>query len=157
MWKVSKGLILGVMAIPLLTGIGFLIIGLLTSPEALSDDGSLLKNQYYLMGAASILCPSIILAGVLLFYKLSNDRVAFLLENGIQGVAEILSRQQTGVYINELPQVKFLLQVTLPGRESYKVEHKNVVSMLDLGSINVGAKLPVFVDPNNEKNILLNP
>jgi hypothetical protein len=25
--------------------------------------------------------------------------------------------------------------------------------MLDLGSINVGAKLPVFVDPNNEKNM----
>jgi|GEM_PF-1908315 hypothetical protein len=157
MWKVSKGLILGVMIIPLLTGIGFLIAGLLASPEVLGEDGFSLKNQHYFMGASFILFPSIILAGILLYYKLSNDRVAFLLENGIQGVAEILSRQQTGVYINELPQVKFLLQVTLPGREPYKVEHKNVVSMLDLGSINVGAKLPVFVDPNNEKNILLNP
>lgn len=157
MWQVSKGLLLGVLAPFLLMGIGFLIAGFLASPEALGDDSSPLKNQHYLMGASFILFPSIALAGVLLYYKKANDRVSFLVEKGIQGVAEILGRQQTGVYINELPQVKFLLLITLPGRQSYQTEHKDVVSMLDLGSINVGAKLPVFVDPNNEKNILLNP
>jgi len=157
MWQVSKGLLLGVMVPFLLIGIGLLIAGFLTSPEVLADDSSPLKIQYYLMGASCILFPSISYAGVLLYYKKANDRVSFLVGKGILGVAEILSCQQTGFYINELPQVKFLLLITLPGRQSYQTEHKDVVSMLDLGSINVGAKLPVFVDPNNEKNILLNP
>ncbi|NPV89207.1 MAG: hypothetical protein HPY50_00330 [Firmicutes bacterium] len=157
MWKVSKGLSLAVIAVPLVVGIGMIAAGFMASPEALTDDGYSLKNFYYMAGVSSIVFPIIGLAGVLMYYKRINDREEHLIQNGIQGIAEILSRQQTGVYINELPQVKFLLLITLPGREPYQVVHKDVVSMLDLGSINVGARLPVFVDPNNEKNIFLNP
>jgi hypothetical protein len=57
--------------------------------------------------------------------------------------------------LNELPQVKFRLLLTLPDREPYEVEYKDVVSMLDIGAITVGAKLPVYVDLNDERNILL--
>lgn len=32
---------------------------------------------------------------------------------------------------------------------------KILLNLLDLSSIKVGAKIPVYIDPNNEKNILL--
>jgi len=108
-----------------------------------------------MMGAFFIIMPFISSLGVMLFYNRINDREINLMEHGIQGGAEILSREQTGVYINELPQVKFLLKITSPFGETYELEHKDVVSMLDMVSINVGAKIPVFIDPNNNKNILL--
>jgi len=46
-----------------------------------------------------------------------NDRETYLINNGIPGQAEILHREQTGTYINELPQVKFLLLITISNRE----------------------------------------
>lgn len=156
MWKVSKWIFL-VTTVPLLAvGIGFIVFGFMAPLEALTDDGYSLKNFFYLMGGAFLFFPLISVIGVGLYYKRINDRETFLIQNGIQGEAEILHREQTGTYINELPQVKFLLQVTVSGEEPYQLEYKDVVSMLDMGSINVGAKLPVFVDPNNPRNILLN-
>lgn len=155
MWKTSKATTL-ITTVPLLAvGIGFLYLGFTASPDALTDDGYSSQMFYYVMGGFFFIIPLISTIGILLFYKRANNRKTFLIENGIQGEAEILHREQTGTYINELPQVKFLLKITTPFNEGYEIEYKNVVSVLDLNSINVGAKLPVYVDPNNEKNILL--
>jgi hypothetical protein len=155
MWKVSKWIYI-VTTVPLLAvGIGFLVFGFMAPPEALTDDGYSLKFFFYIMGVSFIFFPLIATLGVGLYYKKINDRETFLIQDGIQGEAEILQREQTGTYINELPQVKFRLLLTIPDREPYEMEYKDVVSMLDIGSITVGAKLPVYVDPNNEKNIML--
>lgn len=155
MWKTSKGTTL-ITTVPLLAvGIGLLYLGFTASPDALTDDGYSLQNFFYIMGGFFLIGPLITTIGISLFYKRANDREIYLTQSGIRGEAEILHREQTGTYINELPQVKFLLQLTMPDRESYQMEYKDVISMLDLGSINVGTKLPVFVDPNNSKNIML--
>lgn len=155
MWKTSKATTL-ITTVPLLAvGIGLLYLGFTASPEALTDDGYSLKNFFYIMGAGFLIFPLMTTLGILLYYKKANDREVNLVQNGIRGEAEILHREQTGTYINELPQVKFLLQITMPDREPYKIKYKDVISMLDLGSINVGAKLPVFVDPDNPENILI--
>lgn len=155
MWKTSKWLFI-ITTVPLLAvGVGMIVFGFLASPDALTDDGYPLNTFLYMMGGAFVIFPLITSLGIMLYYKRINDRETNLLENGLKGEAEILSREQTGTYINELPQVKFLLQITTPYGEVYQMEYKDIVSMLDMGSINVGAKLPVFVDPNNQKNILL--
>lgn len=155
MWKTSKWLFI-ITTVPLLAvGVGMIIFGFLASPDALTDDGYSLKYFLYIMGVAFVIFPLISTIGVMLYYKRINDRETNLMENGLQGEAKILSRDQTGVYINELPQVKFLLKITSPYGETYEMEYKDVLSMLDIGSVNVGAKLPVFIDPNNNKNILL--
>ncbi len=155
MWKVSKWIYIVTILPFLAVGIGFIFFGFIAPPEALTDDGHNLKFFYYIMGVLFIFFPLITAWGVVLFYKRINDRETFLIQDGIHGEAEILQREQTGIYINELPQVKFRLLLTLPDREPYEMEYKDVVSMLDIGSITVGSKLPVYVDPNNEKNILL--
>jgi hypothetical protein len=43
----------------------------------------------------------------------------------------------------------------IPGEEPYRVEHQKVINLLDVGSINVGKKIPVMVDPQNSKNFQL--
>lgn len=155
MWKVSKWIFV-ITTVPLLAvGIGMIFFGFQASPEALTDDGYPLKDFLYMMGIAFVIFPLITSLGVMMYYKRINDRETNLIENGLKGEAEIINREQTGTYINELPQVKFLLQITTPFGDSYQMEYKDVVSMLDINSINVGAKLPVYIDPNNEKNILL--
>lgn len=155
MWKVNNKLFIFTTAPFIIIGIGLMIAGFLGPAETLLTDGSPSRTDFFLMGASSIIFPLLGAAGVLMYYKRINDRETNLVQNGIQGVAEILGREQTGTYINEQPQVRFLLNITIPGRETYKVEHKDIVNLLDMGSIHVGAKLPVFVDPNNEKNIML--
>lgn len=155
MWKVPKWMYLIIIIPFLAVGIGMIIYGYTASPETLAADEAPSKELLYVIGGFFIIIPFISALGVSLFYKRINDREKNLMENGLKGEAEILSREQTGVYMNELPQVKFLLKITSPYGETYEMEHKDVLSMLDIGSVNVGAKLPVFIDPNNNKNILL--
>ena len=89
------------------------------------------------MGVAFIIFPLITTAGVYLFYKRINERETNLIQNGIKGEAEILQREQTGTYLNELPQIKFQLQIKIPGKQTYPLEHKDYVSMLDLNAITI--------------------
>ncbi len=103
MWKVSKWIFI-VTTVPFLViGIGMIFFGFQASPEALTDDGYPLKEFLYFMGAAFVIFPLISTAGVIMYYKRINDRETNLFENGIKGEAEILNREQTGTYINELP------------------------------------------------------
>jgi hypothetical protein len=137
------------------SGLGFIIFGIMASPEALTDDGYSLKNFYYFMGGALIFFPLVAAFGVYYYYKKINDREIFLINEGIRGEAEILSREQTGTYINEQPQVKFKLLITTPDMAPYELEHKEIVNLLDMGSIPEGKKMPVVVHPNNPQDIML--
>jgi len=155
MWKTSNKLWLITTAPLVIVGLGFLIFGFITTPEALTDDGYSLKSFYYVMGSAFIVFPVLGALGVYSYYKRINDREMFLINEGIRGEAEILSREQTGTYINEQPQVKFKLLITTPDSAPYEVEHKEIINLLDLGSIPEGKKLPVVIHPDNPEDILL--
>jgi len=155
MWKVPKWMYLIIIIPFLVVGIGMIIYGYTASPETIAANEIPSKEFLYIFGGFFMIMPVLSALGVSLFYKRINDRELDLMENGLKGEAEIISADQTGVYLNELPQIKFLLKITSPYGETYEMEHKDVVNLLDLSSIKVGAKLPVFIDPNNEKNILL--
>ncbi|MDD4811370.1 MAG: hypothetical protein PHY53_09325 [Methanobacterium formicicum] len=155
MWKTSNKLWLITTAPLVIVGLGFIIFGFMTTPEALTDDGYSLKTFYYFMGGAFIVFPVLGALGVYYYYKRINDREMFLINEGIRGEAEILSREQTGTYINEQPQVKFKLLITTPDSAPYEVEHKEIVNLLDMGSIPEGKKVPVVVHPDNPEDILL--
>ncbi len=155
MWKVSNRTYLFFLIPFLIIGIGIIIGAILAPPDPMLGGDEPTQNQLFLMGAATILFPLLTTAGIAAYYKKINDREINLVQNGIQGVAQIVSREQTGMYINEQPQIRFVLSISLPGRPVYQADHKDIVNLLDVGAINVGAKLPVFVDPNNDKNLLL--
>lgn len=139
----------------ILASIGLLTAGILTSPEELTDEGYSLRSIFFITVAAFLFFSLASAAGITTYYKHINNRTTNLIRNGIRGTAEILSREQTGIYINDLPQIKFSLEITLRDGKTYAAGHKDIVSLLDLGSVEVGARLPVFVDPDNEKNMLL--
>ncbi len=155
MWEVPKWMYLIIIIPFFVVGIVMIFYGYTSSPETLAADEVPSKEFLYMIGVFFMVMPFISALGVGLFYKRINDREINLMENGLKGEAEILSANQTGVYLNEIPQIKFLLKIKSPYGETYQMEHKDVVNMLDLSSVKVGAKLLVYVDPNNEKNILL--
>lgn len=155
MWKTSNKLWIITTAPLVIVGFGFVIFGIMASPEALTDDGYSLKNFFYLMGGAFIFFPLMGTLGVYYYYKRINDRETFLINEGMRGEAEILSREQTGTYINEQPEVKFKLLITTPDLAPYELEHKEIVNLLDMGSIPEGRKIPVAVNPDNPKDIML--
>lgn len=75
-----------------------------------------------------------------------------LLSDGIPGTATVLGMEQTGVYINEQPQVRLRLRVEAPGIEPYEVERSEVVPLIALGSLS-GGQLGVVVDPNDHQQV----
>jgi hypothetical protein len=154
MWQVSNKLWIITTAPLLLVGVGMIVYGIMVSPEALTDDGYPLNTFLFMMGGAFIVFPLLTVLGIYYYYKRINDRETFLMNDGINGEAEILSREQTGTYINEQPQVRFKLLITTP-METYELEHKEIVNLLDMGSIPVGRKIPVMVHPDNPKDIML--
>lgn len=76
-----------------------------------------------------------------------------VIKNGIDGEAKVLKVWDTGVSINDNPQVGLLLELTPPGGETLRVEAKQVVSRLSVARVQPGVKALVYYDPANLKRI----
>lgn len=72
-----------------------------------------------------------------------------LLQTGTPGTATITGLTQTGMYVNENPQIRMQLLVALPGQTPYATQHTEIVPLMLLGRLNSGAPLNVRVDPMN--------
>jgi hypothetical protein len=95
---------------------------------------------------------------IALVYFLVNRRASAmqaLTKTGLPGQAQILEMTQTGVYINENPQVKMKLHVEAQGIPPYECEKKVTVPMIALGMLGSGRPLSVYVDPNDHENIYI--
>ncbi|HMK45349.1 MAG TPA: hypothetical protein VK436_01855 [Methanocella sp.] len=86
---------------------------------------------------------------------MSSNRKAYLLRRGYTRGSGNNWGEQAGLYEDGRLEVRYLLNV--PSRKaSYQAEHKEMVSLIDLSSIpRVGQRVPVVVDPRNQKNLLL--
>src|SRR5688500_4807050 len=78
-----------------------------------------------------------------------------LRESGVQGHARVVAMEQTGMSMNDNPLIEMDLDVTLPGRQPYRVHHKDWVPLMMLGTLGGGAALPVRVDPQDPSKILI--
>ncbi len=74
-------------------------------------------------------------------------------ETGIPGTATITGLTQTGVYLNENPQIAMNLLVQLPGEVPYAANIKQVVPLMLLGRLSSGAPLSVRVDQMDRSKI----
>jgi hypothetical protein len=72
-----------------------------------------------------------------------------LMSSGIVGQARIDQVAHTGTAINDNPQVRFKLTVTIPGREPYPATLTQVVRRIAMGSFQPGATVPVRVSPED--------
>ncbi len=98
---------------------------------------------------------SLFLAGLYLWMGRRAGKLEALRRSGKPGTATILEMTQTGVYINEQPQVKLKLRVEGPGIQPYELEKSVVVPLIALGSLSNGRPLTVFVDQTDRENLLI--
>jgi hypothetical protein len=74
---------------------------------------------------------------------------------GVSAQATILQVSDTGVTVNNSPQIKMLLQVTPPTGMPYQVETKILISRLQTYAYQAGMVVPVKIDPNDKNLIAL--
>lgn len=70
-----------------------------------------------------------------------------ILQTGVAGQATITGLTQTGMYLNDQPQISMNLLVSLPNQVPYAATHKGFVPLMLLGRLTSGAPLAVRVDP----------
>ena len=83
------------------------------------------------------------------------SRMEGLRQTGLPGTAQVLEMEQTGVYINENPQVRMKLQVQAQGLAPYQVEKKATVPLIAIGMLGTGRPLTVYVNPQDHEDIFI--
>jgi len=78
-----------------------------------------------------------------------------LLKTGVSARAVIKELRDTGVTVNNAPQIKLLLEVTPPTGAPYLVETKTLISRLEIPSFQPGTEIAVKIDPNNKNKIAI--
>jgi hypothetical protein len=78
-----------------------------------------------------------------------------LMRDGIHGTAQVLGAEQTGMYVNNQPQVKLRLRVQAPGVEPYELDKRVTVPLIALGTLSSGRPLAVAIDPGNREKIAI--
>lgn len=74
---------------------------------------------------------------------------------GIAGQATVVGLTQTGMRMNDNPQVEMDLLVDVPGRTPYRATRKEFVPLILLGRLNSGTPLPVKVDAADPSNVII--
>ena len=78
-----------------------------------------------------------------------------VLQNGIPAHAKIVGVRQTGVMLNNQPQIAFELEVQPPGGASYRAQTKAVIPMINIPQFQPGAEMPVKIHPADPTQVVL--
>ncbi len=84
--------------------------------------------------------------------SLQNRR---LLQSGEPAAARILKIWDTGVTVNDNPQVGFLLEVRAPDRPVFQAETKSIVSRLQIPLVQAGADVQVRFDRQDPSKVAI--
>ncbi|GAA2328460.1 hypothetical protein GCM10010170_005100 [Dactylosporangium salmoneum] len=103
---------------------------------------------------------ALMLSSALLFwlgmrFAMRAARARALRQRAVVGTAQVLSARQTGVSVNDQPQVALDLRVTAPGHGTYDTTVKDYVPFIALGLLSNGRPLSVRVDPLDRRQILI--
>lgn len=124
---------------------------------AINLANSLLNAQYLPFITAGLIGGYMVLVvGMLVFTIGRGMKIkSKLRQSGVMGRAKVLAANQTGVRVNEQPQVQFQLMVNVPGRQPYTAIHSEIVSAMNLGRIGAGGELAVRVDANDPSLMMI--
>ncbi|WP_244213762.1 hypothetical protein [Paenibacillus barcinonensis] len=75
------------------------------------------------------------------------------IKSGKPALGVIQSLQQTGVYINEQPEVQIMLKVSLQGQETYDAELRSVIPLTSLSQFQPGSVIPLVVSERDERKV----
>lgn len=130
-------------------GIAGLLIGVMSVLMTSTD-----STGFYIAGGMLLVFGGMFF----LFYKLFFGPMinnARLQKTGIPGKATITEVRDTGVTINNNPQVKLTLEVKNSLGQRYITTCKTLVSRINPFVFQPGMEVPVKIDPKNEKNVVI--
>ena len=78
-----------------------------------------------------------------------------VLQNGVPAQAKIMSVQQTGVMVNNQPQVAFDLEVRPPGGMPYRTQAKAVIPIVNIPQFQPGVQVPVKIHPTDPTQVVM--
>jgi hypothetical protein len=78
-----------------------------------------------------------------------------LMSEGVEAPAVLLNMEQTGLYVNNQPQIKLQVQVQpLTGR-NFVSEVREVLTLVDLSQLHIGSTLRVKYNPVNTREVMV--
>ncbi len=110
----------------------------------------------------SILFSLVVMAGVgFIMWKVfgglmkqSQERQR-LIATGIPAMGRVLQLADTGMLVNNNPQVRISVEVQMPGRPPYPADVTMIVSMLAVPRVQPGCMVNLRVDPMNPANVAI--
>jgi hypothetical protein len=143
-------------AIGVVVTIGYLVYQMLLGPDRLQVSG---RNFSQLMQSGELLAIAIILVSVIISGVVMRPFLRILfpgeIKNGITAQARVLKVWDTGVTVNENPQVGLLLEVSPETGEPFQAETKTIVSRLNVAQVEPGIKAEVKYDPQKPQRLQL--
>ena len=83
------------------------------------------------------------------------QKAQHLMAHGRHGSATVVAVRQTGMYVNENPQVELDLDVSLDGAAPYRATHRQVLAMIAMPQFQPGTTVPVRVDPQDLQSLIV--
>lgn len=131
--------------------IGGLLGVIIAIVAVLATGGSM--GIYIALGIALVFGGMMFLFWKMLFGPMIN--ASRLQKNGIPGKATIREVRDTGITVNNNPQVKLVLDVKNSFGQIYSVTIRTLVSRINPGMFQPGMVVPVKIDPKNEQNVVI--
>ena len=78
-----------------------------------------------------------------------------LKKEGVMAEAVLLEMEQTGLYVNKLPQVRLQMRVKHESGGNFISETREALTLADLAQLPVGSTVKVRYNPRNRKEIML--
>lgn len=78
-----------------------------------------------------------------------------LMQEGIEAEAVLLNMEQTGLYVNNQPQIKLQVQVQPPTGRNFVSEIREVLTLIDLSQLRIGSTLKVKYNPANTREVMV--
>ncbi len=126
-------------------------IGIIVAINSLLKIGSLgiyiAAGLLFIFGGTFIIIYKFLLGPSLLISRLEK--------NGIPAKATIKSVQDTGITINQNPEVKLVVEIKNTLGQTYTTTVLAMVSRIQPNAYQAGMVIPVKIDPNNEKKAII--
>ncbi len=141
-------------------GVAFLAIGVVLVFVALLPHASGVTGEMTGMGAGIVALTLVPMGIVFTIIGVAYARVTAarrrLLASGIPAQATILSVSGGSMVVNNVNVLlTYRLRVMVPGRAPYETDHRQLTPMFQMASLQVGASVPVLVDPTEPQRLTI--
>jgi hypothetical protein len=106
----------------------------------------------------AVLSVALTIGAIVFARRLVNKTVGpnrGVLQNGIPAQATIVGVRQTGVMLNNQPQILFDLEVQPSGGAPYRAQAKAIIPMINIPQFQPGVDVPVKIHPTDLAQVVM--